>query len=119
MRSLSFLILLCSLTPQFVSARSPAVSADESTARPFGTFDYVEEWAKCVIHVYQSWISPVDGHQCPMTPTCSHYGLAVVDSLGWWTGMLCITDRLNRCKHDLGYYRLVPTARGLAYRDLP
>jgi putative membrane protein insertion efficiency factor len=52
------------------------------------------------IHLYQATLSPVYarlGVQCRFTPTCSHYGEAVVSRFGVLRGGWLAAKRILRC----------------------
>jgi len=52
------------------------------------------------IHVYQATLSPLYeklGVQCRFTPTCSHYGEAVVKKFGVVRGGWMAAKRILRC----------------------
>ena len=53
-----------------------------------------------VIHIYQATLSPLYarlGVQCRFTPTCSHYGEAVVRKFGVMRGGAMAAKRILRC----------------------
>ncbi len=65
---------------------------------------------------YRDVVSPVNGSNCPMYPSCSRYSRTALDSLGTLEGMLATFDRLHRCGHDLHFYELVlESGRWLRY----
>lgn len=52
------------------------------------------------IHVYQATLSPLYGRlgvQCRFTPTCSHYGEAVIRKFGAMRGGWMAAKRIFRC----------------------
>jgi uncharacterized protein len=52
------------------------------------------------IHLYQATLSPIYaklGVQCRFTPTCSHYGEAVVKKFGVMRGGWLAAKRVLRC----------------------
>jgi putative membrane protein insertion efficiency factor len=52
------------------------------------------------IHLYQATLSPLYarmGVQCRFTPTCSHYGEAVIRRFGVWRGGTMAAKRILRC----------------------
>lgn len=52
------------------------------------------------IHVYQATLSPLYGRlgvQCRFTPTCSHYGEAVIRKFGALRGGWMAAKRIFRC----------------------
>lgn len=48
------------------------------------------------LHSIFQAVSAVDGDRCPMTPTCSNYGLQAMDKHGPLVGWMMIVDRLLR-----------------------
>lgn len=52
------------------------------------------------IRFYQDYISPVDGHRCPMYPSCSAYATEVFEKHGPLMGWIMTCDRLVRCGRD-------------------
>lgn len=57
--------------------------------------------------VYRGFISPVNGSNCPMYPSCSRFARLAIREMGLGRGLLAVFDRLHRCGHDLRYYDLV------------
>ena len=71
------------------------------------------------IHVYQATLSPLYGRmgvQCRFTPTCSHYGEAVIRRFGVVRGGWLATTRVFRCGPwtPAGTTDLPPTAPAAA-----
>jgi putative membrane protein insertion efficiency factor len=57
-------------------------------------------WALAGIHWYQQRLPallPTSGATCRFTPTCSHYGHAVIERHGLWKGARLTLGRLARC----------------------
>lgn len=52
------------------------------------------------IKFYQDYISSVDGHRCPMHPTCSQYCIEAFKKHGALLGWIMCSDRLMRCGRD-------------------
>lgn len=50
-----------------------------------------------IITFYQKVISPIDGHRCPMTPSCSSYLNQAMKKHGLLMGWIMGMDRLVRC----------------------
>ncbi|MDQ1089988.1 membrane protein insertion efficiency factor YidD [Siphonobacter sp. SORGH_AS_1065] len=71
------------------------------------------------IGVYQTYISGIRGHQCPMYPSCSNYGLKVFRETSFVNAFLLTSDRLLRCGHDQNYYALTLSNSGFKYIDYP
>ncbi len=53
-----------------------------------------------VISFYQKYISPLDGHRCPMEPSCSKYLNQAIEKHGYVKGWIMGMDRLVRCGRD-------------------
>ncbi len=68
----------------FIWTNSAALAADEN---PF-------------IRFYQEHISVVDGHRCPMYPSCSAYASRAFKKHGPVLGWIMACDRLVRCGRD-------------------
>lgn len=50
---------------------------------------------------YDTFVSPIDGERCRMSPSCSHYSRQAIKKRGWLKGILMTLDRLQRCGYDL------------------
>lgn len=85
----------------------------DSIAQPrsAGTIDY--------IRLYQRYISHARGHECPMYPSCSHYGLQAFSSMSFVPAFVWTSDRLLRCGHEHEYYPLTLTEQGFKLLDKP
>ena len=53
-----------------------------------------------LVEVYRSYISPIDGKNCPMYPTCSKYSVLSFKKHGFFIGWMMTCDRLFRCGRD-------------------
>ncbi|WP_300461084.1 membrane protein insertion efficiency factor YidD [Desulfobacula sp.] len=53
-----------------------------------------------LIRLYQDYISPVDGHRCPMAPSCSTYANRCIQKHGLLIGWIMGLDRWVRCGRD-------------------
>lgn len=71
------------------------------------------------ISLYQQQISGIRGHECPMYPSCSNYGLKVFQETSFTEAFLLTSDRLLRCGHDRDYYALTLNKSGFKYIDYP
>lgn len=71
------------------------------------------------IGVYQTYVSGIRGHQCPMYPSCSNYGLKVFQETSFINAFILTSDRLLRCGHDQNYYSLTLNNSGFRYIDFP
>lgn len=52
------------------------------------------------IRMYQRFLSAVNGHRCPMVPSCSQYGVEAFKEHGYLKGWILTSDRLLRCGRD-------------------
>ena len=59
------------------------------------------------VEFYRVYISPIDGKDCPMYPSCSEYSLQSFKKHGLFIGWAMTCDRLYRCGRD--ELRLSPT----------
>ena len=50
-----------------------------------------------LVSLYQNYISPIDGTDCPMYPSDSRYAIACFQKHGFLMGWLMTVDRLYRC----------------------
>ncbi len=91
----------------------------ESDSKKISRFDYIIQWSRFMIDFYQEWMSPVDGHSCPMHPSCSNYSKQAIEKHGFSTGVNMTSDRLLRCGHDFEFYPIVSTGSKSKYQDLP
>ncbi len=71
------------------------------------------------IRFYQKYISGIRGQECPMYPSCSHYGMAAFNNNSFPTAFAWTAERLMRCGHDHDYYPLTFTDRGFKLLDYP
>jgi len=53
-----------------------------------------------LVEVYRTYISPIDGKNCPMYPTCSKYSVLCFKKHGLFVGWTMACDRLFRCGRD-------------------
>ena len=53
-----------------------------------------------VFRFYERVISPIDGHRCPMHPSCSTYAVQAIEKHGIVIGWMMACDRLQRCGRD-------------------
>lgn len=72
-----------------------------------------------MVSFYQKAISPIDGNRCPMYPSCSHYMIQSLRKHHTLMATIMTVDRLNRCGHDLGYYKTMKLGHRLYYYDSP
>jgi hypothetical protein len=52
------------------------------------------------VALYRAYLSPIDGRNCPMYPSCSQYSLQCLQKHGPFIGWLMTCDRLFRCGRD-------------------
>lgn len=71
------------------------------------------------IGIYQKYISGIRGHDCPMYPSCSNYGLKAFNDVNFVSAFKMTSDRLLRCGHDKGNYSLTLRENGFKYIDFP
>ena len=69
------------------------------------------------VRFYQVIISPIKQENCRMYPSCSHYGINSLKENGI-LGVFMTVDRLNRCGHDLQYYKRIIVGNKVKYLDL-
>jgi len=53
-----------------------------------------------LVEAYSAYISPIDGRNCPMYPSCSKYSLQCFKKHGFFIGWMMTCDRLFRCGRD-------------------
>ena len=53
-----------------------------------------------LIRFFRKYLSPVDGSECPMYPSCSQYSMACFEKHGFLMGWMMTWDRLYRCGRD-------------------
>ncbi len=106
--------LACAVSGTIVAAHGPSTESENC-----GLFDFASVWARGVIKVYQTQITDIDGHSCPMAPSCSHFAEEALKKNGWWMGLMQTVDRLNRCNHDMQYYSLSTWNGKRGFQDLP
>jgi uncharacterized protein len=52
------------------------------------------------VEFYRVYISPIDGKDCPMYPSCSEYSIQSFKKHGLFIGWAMTCDRLYRCGRD-------------------
>ena len=68
------------------------------------------------IKAYQIIIGPIKGENCSMYPSCSNYGIEAIKKYNI-KGILMTCDRLNRCGHDLKFYKTIIVNNQIKYVD--
>jgi putative membrane protein insertion efficiency factor len=53
-----------------------------------------------MVELHRKYISPIDGKNCPMYPSCSRYSLQCLKKHGLFVGWVMTCDRLLRCGRD-------------------
>ncbi len=53
-----------------------------------------------LVSLYRKYISPINGSNCPMFPSCSTYGIEKNKKHGFLLGWIMTWDRLYRCGRD-------------------
>jgi putative component of membrane protein insertase Oxa1/YidC/SpoIIIJ protein YidD len=53
-----------------------------------------------LVEAYSEYISPIDGKDCPMYPSCSKYSVQCFKKHGLFIGWVMTCDRLFRCGRD-------------------
>jgi putative membrane protein insertion efficiency factor len=55
---------------------------------------------RSMVELHRKYISPIDGKNCPMYPSCSRYSLQCLEKHGFFIGWVMTFDRLLRCGRD-------------------
>jgi len=55
---------------------------------------------RLLVEFYRTNISPIDGKNCPMHPSCSEYSIQCFKKHGFFFGWMMTCDRLFRCGRD-------------------
>ncbi len=114
---LSGLISLINLDGSVISVKAPVSETSEDPK--ISSFDYAKNFFDQSINFYQNYITDIDGHHCPMHPSCSHYGQDSIQKYGVIKGIFKTVDRLNRCGHDMIFYDVDFRDMRVKYEDLP
>lgn len=113
------LLLLCSISNSFAqNLKSPdefniekKKNSQEQNEISFLSFPML-----ITFKTYQIILGPIKGENCPMYPSCSNYGIEAVKKYNI-KGLLITADRLNRCGHDLKYYKTIIVNDQIKYLD--
>lgn len=73
--------------------------------------------AQGVLHLFQEYISPVDGDRCPCYPTCSQYSVGAIRKHGVWIGLIMTFDRLIHESDEVRQAPLVKAYGSYRYYD--
>lgn len=71
------------------------------------------------IGIYQKYISGIRGHECPMYPSCSNFGIKTFSETNFASAFILTSDRLMRCGHEHKNYSLTLRTNGFKYIDYP
>ncbi len=97
--------------PWSVNPHTPVLSEEKNPSHshpePEG-YDPFSSFLAGGVRFFQTWISPVDGDRCTMTPTCSQYSLQAIRRHGPWLGFAMSADRIV---HEYEEQRYVPLVR--------
>jgi len=67
---------------------------------PPKTIDKKVNPLRSLVEAYSIYISPIDGKDCPMYPSCSKYSVQCLKKHGFFLGWMMTCDRLFRCGRD-------------------
>ena len=84
-QAIGFLLAMCLLGCTHSSSTNNRLEAE--------TDPWIMAW-------YQTYVSPIDGDRCPMTPSCSSYAQKAVHKQGFFLGWIMTCERLIRCGRD-------------------
>ncbi len=84
-----------------------ALPAALVTPAPAGT-PWAARWPVRLVVAYRERVSPTRPPCCPLTPTCSTYGLEALHVHGAVRGTRLILARLRRCRPGAGGHDPVP-----------
>lgn len=98
-RILSLIIAL-----QFALLLFPQEKVDGETINTHYNTDTISAASTDYIKLYQEYISKHKNGKCAMYPSCSNYGLMVLDKYPIYKALPLIADRVIRCSHDAHYY---------------
>jgi putative membrane protein insertion efficiency factor len=119
----SFLILC------FIIAAFPCYGSDKSSFEPwdYNSIDNSSKQEKSVdvssrilirgIKVYQKYISPIRGGQCPMYPSCSEYSIQAIKKHGFFIGIVMTADRFIHELDESDYAPLVKKGEYFRFLD--
>ncbi len=105
---LALLFTLSTAPPIFLKTAdplAPPVSVEMRAVLNHDSLDAVVSQRTFLYALYQRFLSPIDGHRCPMRPSCSKYSREAIQEYGFFKGLLLTMDRLLRCGSDLHLYQ--------------
>ena len=92
------------IASQFALLLFPQEKVDGETINTHYNTDTINTASTDYIKLYQEYISKHKNGKCPMYPSCSNYGLMVLDKYPFYKALPLIADRVIRCSHDTQYY---------------
>lgn len=97
-------ILSLIIVSQFALLLFPQEKVDGEVINTHYNTDTISEASTDYIKQYQKYISKHKNGKCAMYPSCSNYGLMVLDKYPIYKALPLIADRVIRCSHDAQYY---------------
>ena len=97
-------ILSLIIVSQFALLLFPQEKVDGEVINTHYNTDTISEASTDYIKLYQKYISKHKNGKCAMYPSCSNYGLMVLDKYPIYKALPLIADRVIRCSHDAQYY---------------
>ena len=94
------LVFFCLATLVYASPFKGPWDQDTSKKIPQKQMDHGLNPLVFLVEVYRTYISPIDGSECPMYPTCSKYSVLSFKKHGFSIGWMMTIDRLFRCGRD-------------------
>jgi putative membrane protein insertion efficiency factor len=98
------------LTALLVLSAAVAVAQDDPMKGPWqgpeatdihrGKATGPENVPVALIRFFRKYLSPVDGSDCPMYPSCSQYSMTCFEKHGLFMAWMMTWDRLYRCGRD-------------------
>ncbi len=85
-----FLLLGLMATPAIAADWEPWEVSKKTQKSPTANHSVLQT----AVHLFQKYISPVDGQRCAMYPTCSSYSLQAIRKHGPLIGVFLTVDRL-------------------------
>ena len=92
-RTIVVILLLCLLNTNLFAGEKQETKGKDSTVEPTATL-------VLPIHLYQTYLSKVDGNRCQMEPSCSTFCIDALKKHGFLLGWIMCSDRLVRCGRD-------------------
>ena len=94
-----FLVFVSRAMAQDDPMNGPWPEPAAASARHLGSKAFSSESA-FLIKFFRRNISPIDGSDCAMYPSCSTYGVEALEKHGFFMGWTMTWDRLFRCGRD-------------------